>query len=53
MSVDFSKDPVDGRRPGDVFTRLGDTYQVVATYVTPYGQRSYITESVHGREKWF
>lgn len=66
--IDFSKAPVDGKRPGDVFTRQGvrngvrcmDEYRVIAVVASPKRdgllprvQREIITESVYGRERWF
>jgi hypothetical protein len=54
--VTLSKAPVDGKRPGDMFTRLGVPYRVVQ--VRPFGTSGafppvYVTESRYGREVWF
>jgi hypothetical protein len=46
--VTFGKAPVDGKRPGDTFTRGGTAYRVVRVA----GDR-YWTESSFGREVWF
>lgn len=57
MTVSLVKAPVDGKRPGDVFTRTGTPYRVVQVRPThyngtPYGM-VYVTESRYGREVWF
>jgi hypothetical protein len=44
----MSKALVDGKRPGDTFTRLGDRYRVISVR-----GGKVITESIYGREVWF
>lgn len=56
-AVLLSKVSVDGKRPGDSFTRLGVPYRVVQVRKTfhsgvHYGN-VYVTESRFGREVWF
>ena len=53
MAADMSKAPIEGKRPGDAFRRGGDDYRVIGTYVNATGERNVVTESVHGRERWF
>lgn len=54
-TVLLTKTPVDGKRPGDVFTRLGVAYRVVQVrrHRNPSTPNVYVTDSRYGREVWF
>ena len=50
--VILTKEPVEGKRPGDTFRHGRDHYRVIQIYRGPNGGRV-VTESVYGREVWF
>lgn len=57
-TVEMSKVMVDGKRPGDSFSRQGVVYRVVqvrraVSRSGSWGPLRVVTESRYGREVWF